>query len=370
MVQPLRIDMSQTFGYPLALELTPWSEGVSWINDISNQRFVNAYHEDKGLSLAWLFNTPEGTHWHAQFPSELADALLAFETRFRQHTFSSLWFVSRSKAAQELLVSAPLLVWFIMEHAKQACLTPDDVFPLFGLKRTQILALHNLPASPAVLKLLNKYQATDFNQQDIHLIRELYARFDARLLSRFQRLHRDLAIWLIDQPDIMDYPFIYDLDDTDILSIRTTLRDTLAMAGQAEQPQARRQLQNCRQLDGLHALHDRLVTHYNRLQRAKHKNTLFPACRLSGSDTIVPISNTYDLLQEGSDMKHCIGSYNPRVLRGEYFVFKVLAPERATLGLHYVRGELKVDQLRLKRNATPTKETQEAVYWWLTNQEK
>ena len=366
MAEPLRIDMSQTFGYPLALELTPWSEGVSWINDIEHQKFINAYHEDQGLSLAWLFNVPEGTDWQAGFPPAIAQALLAFEQRFRQHTFSSLWFVSRSLPAQELLVSAPLLVWLIMEHAKQACLPPDAVFPLFSLKRTQILALHGLPASAAVLKLLHKYHATDFNQQDIALIRGLYAQFEPRVLSRFKRMQRDLATWLLDHPDIIQYPFIYDLADTDIVSIRTTLRDTLAMAEQGRLPQAQRQLQQCRQLDGLYALHDDLVTHYNRIQIQTKKNTHYPICPLTGNEQIIPVTNAYDLMQEGINMKHCIGSYHQRVLNGEYFVFQVMAPERATLGLHYVRGELKVDQLRLKRNGTPAKATEETVYWWLT----
>lgn len=366
----LRIDMSHTFGYPLALEVTGWSEGISWINEIHQQRFINAYYEDKGLSLAWLTNQPNNQAWLKDFPDELLQALLSFEQRFSQHTFSCLWFASRSEPAQQLLLSSPILMWLVMQYAKNNQLAPEQVWPLFSIKRTQILALHGLPSTKSTLNLLYKYLADDFNHEDIRLINELGQRFEPRLLGRLNHINQSMVIWLLEQPSMLNYPFFQKLCDADIHAVRTTFRDTVTMGAELNQQRMEHQLQNCQTLDQLYALHDGLIEQFNRHQIDTQKNTLYPICTLEESDTIIQIKTAYELMQEGKEMAHCVASYHKRVLNGEYFVFKVLAPERATLGLHFIRGELRIDQLYLKRNATPEKQTQESVYWWFENQDK
>lgn len=369
MPNTLRIDMTQTFGYPLALEVTGWSQGISWINEIQQQRFINAYYEDKGLSLAWLINQPNNQAWRSDFPNALLQALLSFEQRFNHHTFSCLWFVSRSEAAQQLLLSAPILMWLVIEHAKNNRLAPEQVWPLFSIKRTEILALHAMPSNKSTLKLIYKYRADDFNHEDIRLISEISQQFDARLLGRLHQISRSMGIWLLEQPSILHYPFFYQLCDADIHAVRTTFRDTLAMGAELNRQRTERQMRNCDRLEQLYALHDGLVEQFNRHQINTQKNTIYPTCALEESDTIIQIKTAYELMQEGTEMAHCVASYHKRVLNNEYFVFKVLAPERATLGLHFVRGQLRIDQLRLKRNAKPSKETEETVYWWLENQD-
>ncbi|MFA6700081.1 MAG: PcfJ domain-containing protein [Thiomicrospira sp.] len=368
MPSTLRIDMSQTFGYPLALEVTGWSEGVSWINEVQQQRFINAYDEDNGLSLAWLFNQPDNQAWQKDFPPDILQALLDFEQRFSRHTFSSLWFVSRCEAARQLLLSAPILMWMLMDYAKKHRLAPEQVLPLFSIKRTDILALHGLPSTKSTLNLLYKYLTDDFNHEDIRLLNELGQRFEARLLGRFNQINRSMVIWLLEQPSMLNYPFFHQLCDADIRAVRTTFRDTVAMGAELNRQRTEHQLQNCHNLEQLYALHDGLVEQFNRHQINTQKNTIYPTCPFEESDAIIQVKTAYELMQEGTEMAHCVASYHKRVLNGEYFVFKVFAPERATLGLHFVRGQLRIDQLRLKRNATPSKETQEAVFWWLENQ--
>lgn len=365
----LRIDMTQTFGYHLALEVTGWSQGISWINEIHHQRFINLYYEDEGLSLTCLIHQPNNLAWRKDFPADVLHALLSFEQRFSRHTFSSLWFVSRSEAAQQLLMSSPILMWLVMEHAKKNQLAPEQVWPLFSIKRTKILGLHDLPATKSTLNLTLKYHAEGFNADDIKVIKQLCQRIDSRLLGRLNQVNRSLATWLLEQPHILKYPFVYQLHNPDTYALRTTLRDTLAMGAELNHRRTELQLHNCQTLDRLYALHDGLIEQFNRHQINTKKNTIYPTCPLEESDKIIQVKTAYELMQEGTEMAHCVASYHKRVLNGEYFVFKVLAPERATLGLHFVRGELRIDQLHLKRNATPSKETQEAVYWWLKDQD-
>lgn len=364
----LRIDMSQTFGYPLALEVTSWAQGVSWINDIENQRFVNHYHEDKGLSLAWLSHQDTQGDWKRSFPSEVLQALLDFEQHFHRHTFSCVWFVSRSDAARQLLLSSPILLWLVVDYAKTHQLEPEQVWPLFSIKRTQILALHGLPATKSALKLLLKYPIANFDYDDLAVIHALCQQISPHLLGRLNYINRTLASWILDQPSVLKYTFIYQLNAPSIYAIRTTLRDTIAMGAELNRQGTEQQLQNCQTPEQLYALHDEWIEQFNRQQIHTKKNTFYPLCDLEESESIIQIKTAYDLMIEGKEMSHCIASYHKRILSGEYLAFKVLEPQRATLGLHYVRGELTVDQLRLKRNGKPSKETEEAVYWWLQNQ--
>lgn len=364
----LRIDMSQTFGYRLALEVTSWDHGVSWINDIENQRFVNHYHEDKGLSLAWLSHKDTQGDWRRSFPAKVLQALLDFEQHFHRHTFSCLWFVSRSEAAQQLLLSSPILLWLVVDYAKTQQLKPEQVWSLFSIKRTQILALHGLPPTKSALKLLLKYPSENFDYDDVVIIHNLCQQISPHLLGRLNYINRSLASWILDQPSVLKYPFIYHLNTSDTNALRTTLRDTIAMGAELNRQRTEQLLQNCQTPEQLYALHDEWIAQFNRHQIHTKKNTFYPLCDLEQTESIIQIKTAYELMEEGKEMNHCIASYHKRILCGEYLAFKVMEPERATLGLHYVRGELTVDQLRLKRNGSPSKETEETVYWWLQNQ--
>ena len=63
-----------------------------------------------------------------------------------------------------------------------------------------------------------------------------------------------------------------------------------------------------------------------------------------GTETIRPLVTQVDLHEEGSAMQHCVESYAGLVAWGEYAVYRVLEPVRATLGLHRLGGDWRVDQ--------------------------
>lgn len=368
MERALKIDMSAVFGYPLSIAFTAWKQGVSWINHINQQTFLNDYHEESGLSFEFLLHQPESLAWQRAFPPKILEAVLAFEKQFSKHTFSCLWFVSRSEAAQQLLLSDPILMWLILDHAKTNRLPPDKVWPLFSVKRTELLKLVELPPTKATLKLVSKYQLSEFGVHDITLIRQISDAFSPRQLGRLKQLTRELAIWLVEQPASIDYRFIEKIGDTDIRSLRITLRDTLGIGRQLNQPNIQQRVNNCETIAELNVIHDQLVTLINQHLKQKNTNVTYRTAPLASSDTIQHIESFAELVNEGATMAHCIGGYHARIMQGNYFAFRVLAPERATLGMHYVGDKLKIDQLRLKRNGRPSKETEDAVYWWFENQ--
>ena len=55
--------------------------------------------------------------------------------------------------------------------------------------------------------------------------------------------------------------------------------------------------------------------------------------RPSSPTDIVALTEPRDLLVEGLRQHNCVASYAPAVARGDTYVYRVLAPERATLAI-------------------------------------
>ena len=68
-----------------------------------------------------------------------------------------------------------------------------------------------------------------------------------------------------------------------------------------------------------------------------------------GTGAIRPLVTPLDLHEEGSTMKHCVEAYAAQVARGDYAVYRVLEPVRATLGLQRLGSDWRVDQAQAAR---------------------
>ncbi|MCW0470853.1 PcfJ domain-containing protein [Vibrio chagasii] len=78
-------------------------------------------------------------------------------------------------------------------------------------------------------------------------------------------------------------------------------------------------------------------------------------CR--GNDNIHPIVDYFDLEKRGHRQKHCIGVYHNRIMSDRYVVFRMMKPQRLTIGLRRVPSKafpFEIDQICGKRNAPPT----------------
>ena len=64
-------------------------------------------------------------------------------------------------------------------------------------------------------------------------------------------------------------------------------------------------------------------------------------------------------------MRHCAGTYAVSVARGVAYLYRVLAPERATLLLKRVEAGWRIDEIRGFANRRVSKETGLAAARWL-----
>ena len=88
---------------------------------------------------------------------------------------------------------------------------------------------------------------------------------------------------------------------------------------------------------------------------------------LVDNDSIIQLGSYQALFLESHQQHNCTSTYQSDAQTGEYVLFKVLAPERATLGLIWQpkKQRYRFDQLVLKNNQPVATETRRAVKRWL-----
>lgn len=100
----------------------------------------------------------------------------------------------------------------------------------------------------------------------------------------------------------------------------------------------------------------------------KPKDTDKPYPRLfESTDGINQILNYEQLSEEAKVQRHCISIYHNRIVNGHYSAYRLLSPERMTIGIRHVsskRFPYEIDQIAGKRNALPSEESRRVVQLW------
>ena len=90
----------------------------------------------------------------------------------------------------------------------------------------------------------------------------------------------------------------------------------------------------------------------------------FPSPPIPGTESIVPITSKGMLLLEGELQHNCVADYADEIARGRYAVYRVLRPERATVGLRWLKDHWVLDQMACACNQPPSFESSRAVREW------
>jgi hypothetical protein len=303
-------------------------------------------------------------------PEEVSVLLEDFERRFQLHSAKALWFTAHYEEARELLASNPFLVWAIIEHSEKHQLSPEEVQVLFSTKRKEILNLVGISGSKSQLKTLNKIHFDRFTKQDLYYLRLFLNQFDARFVARFASLSMNLLRELLRFPDLAQQAFLHNLsleEHDRVYGIVRDYHDTRNMLVQVGHAQPRRRLSQCATPTDLRELHDELIEQINEISFKDKENYQYPKAPAEDSETFRHINDFKTLSEEGRSQKHCIASYNQRILRGEYLALQYLGEERATIGLKRTERGWVIDQVRLKRNLHPSQATMDEIYAWLSN---
>jgi hypothetical protein len=115
--------------------------------------------------------------------------------------------------------------------------------------------------------------------------------------------------------------------------------------------------------------HDRLVERLGRMDLKKSARPL-PEPPLSGIQSdhlrLEPLRTEEELVEEGRVQRNCVGAYGPRVRQGGLYIYRVTAPERATLSIVRVHmGKWRISELKAAENRPVSDVTADAIHNWL-----
>lgn len=209
----------------------------------------------------------------------------------------------------------------------------------------------------------------EFNETDLSsLFRVLGDEATCNALVHEQSLLRRLFRVLARYPWVAGRPVQRLLCEATHRTLREWVEDSIRMGGK-EAVQEMRRLDRVSQL---RRLHERLIAAQmqqdrQRLQRydLTGKAQPFPPAPFADTETIQALKTPDALQTETEEMAHCVSSYSDRVYDGRYAVYRVLAPERLTLGLKIGDGGVSFDQLRGVGNQLPSQAAHTAVQQWL-----
>ncbi len=144
---------------------------------------------------------------------------------------------------------------------------------------------------------------------------------------------------------------------------RTMLRDVVAMAEDLN-----RRLPLLTSWAQLCQIHDDLAEESVRRARDRNLQATFAAPPIAGTDDIVPLTSAAELAAEAAQQRNCLASthFVRNCLAGDYYVYRVLHPERASLGIRRgAGGRWQVAELNARFNARVKPQTRQAVQRWL-----
>jgi len=352
----------------LNVEFTAWNQGVTWYSKILNQTIEHPYYNDSGLTLSSYLKQKKAQNWAKSVPPKLLTALLGFEHKYQELSLSCLWFVSRSLAAQALLLSSPFLTWLIVQYAVKHQIPAEDVWPMFSLKRPEILTLEGLPAERKLVKFLDKWDKHGIAVKEFKTIKHIIIQNGTDDICQFKYLNHQFLYLLEQSPELLTYPFIQSLPGKEGLKeVLMLLADTQLIGSHLEPDRIRGKLKKCKSLIGLKKMHNEYMCRDREFVDNLKLGNLFPVSPIPSTSNIRSIMLKRELIIEGIEMEHCVASYYPEIIKGTYFVYRIFTPQRATLGMTWKNGKLSIDQIQLYGNQSPSKETEDVVKRWLDN---
>lgn len=359
-----RINLVEHIGYPLWLEVNAPSHSrpLFWHSeneegDTENSHFLQA----PGLHLKNLISHEE----LAKLPEEAVS--LAFYLPEKHYQLLQAMLVSIP--AMELATSCPLLFVLLVLNAEKQKLDATHFKSLVAKKRIDILKHLNLPATPSLVKILSRTSINTFKLYDLQTLHQVLKK--PEFMKPLQH---------IKQPCLQHFVFIRRQNTsltTNILNLITPtttadlaseiskiIRDCFRLGMQ------KNQLRSITSLDGLDALHDRLIHRYNYERGVQLEPTYqakygtFPPPPFPGNEVVTPLTSWQDLAFEGQKMKHCVGSYHGAISQGKVFIYRAKASKRLTLSLISRDEQWVIDEVRGVANSNPCKEDLELIHQW------
>ncbi len=287
----------------------------------------------------WAERRKDAAFW-APVPVAIRDAV----SQYTYGRWRMLTLLTCCPQALDLHQSNPALL-FALAHQDQFRQSPvrnlyRAVRRLVGEKQKKILGWLGFPATEAARKLFRKIPAGEVSVDGLRYLRELLSNPRlARMASHLPRLCEDL-IRIFIMPELLatiPMKLLFELSTSEFDEAHTVVSG-FEESRQLGLPWPRR-LRSLGEAGGLCAYACwrgeglSVAGHHSATWDDETLGLSFPEPPLRGTSEIVPIRSAAELAEEGKSMKHCANVFRGPVLEGKAYVYRVLAPIRATLSI-------------------------------------
>ena len=338
-----------------------------------------------------------------QFRTEVEDEIVRIVEPFGSHQWALMVLVRNEPWAKDLAVGNPTLAYALANsHLLRG--SPPEAAAVQARwychkKQRDLLEWLGFPGAESVARLLRKIMPSVVTPSVLHRLR-LALLADPRtlkLLAPLPTINGDI-LELATIPKYLDLltPSLFQemAAKPPTVSVADRIHSGLAVLGQIAAPRAPKPFANLRQVlrfredaekevqafmlrreqakqeASRRAEQERLRRWEEARLRSKKEAELrrlpFPPPPLHGTSDILPLTSRELLELEGREQNNCVAVHDMYVRRGGYYVYQVLAPERATLSIYRGRdGCWRRLELRVKNNKNAKPSTEKAVDRWL-----
>jgi hypothetical protein len=362
----LWIDLSSMLGHTCRLSITGWGEGIACTSHLEDEVLELGLFESGGIPLSQLCQQPGAADWIGGIPEAVVEQLVRLERLYGNCQLATLSLLCRSTAATELFLSAPLLFFALLQSVRSGYLAAEKLLDLVAEKRTVLLRICGFPESRACLRLLKTLPAEQMMPADLETVSRFVSLEGWERVNHLCYVDVPILKLLTLHPLLLGSRLLHGYDGHwRWRRLHALCKDVLRMSGQLGAQQPDRRIGHCRNIHELIALHGRLTKKITRREVAEMEPVLFGPPPLQGNEDIQPVVDSVSLLEEAASQRNCVDIYQDDILEGHYYVYAVLKPERATLGVGLdVAGRWEITELYLKFNAAPSDATRAAVMAW------
>lgn len=301
-----------------------------------------------------------------------------------------LVFISMHSRYYELIKSNPLVAYTIAndkEYSMRVFRREWMLQDITGSKQSHLLEKLHLPNSKKHVNIVRKVHPSSIAFSDsVSRLRRIFRHDDAvKKLSHLKNINSSILLLMMQQKTIRDCASPGLLDqisasnpDNHYPLAANKLIQCVNWHYDLRPERTFHPPENMDQLSrGYSELNDEVEAINNRLQKmgredsfADLKSVLFPAPPYPGTDSIIPVTNLQMLREEGEVQHNCVAMYDQEVMCGHQYIYRVLAPERATLAIvEAPSGGWLIEEIKGSCNEDVSKETKQAVREWLYRSE-
>ena len=360
------------------LKITPWQDGLNCF------ALENGQWERLAIMMMPIISgaeLPEGSH--KQFIKKIPQRVRRAVSGLRHYQFAMMQLAARDDRFMDLIESTPQLAWLFTEAYY---MDPDrwtDFFEegILTQKQTVIMKVLFGWSSKSALKVMRKIRVKKGSDKELNAIRFLFQSDDRVIFVRHMKIIPTHYLSILRTfPELTKHKLLEQFKDPDyeggiiaaiaeVNRFNDWQRDIERMGRVLELDHLESKIGSVESSNQMREFHDEVTDEYNKLIQQRRSVSLkerfknFPPPPYGGTDSILPITDIDDLIEEGASMRHCVTSYASLVAEGRCYIYRVISPQRATMEIR-LGGQPSISQLKLERNKEPSDECWKHVQSW------